>query len=105
MAKMAAVIGQWYHDVALERLFEVVAFDDYSGAIEVQYEDGTVDEFDSETWRDLILLTATQPDDWRSSVELSDEDRSLADDVLIPNNSGDILSALEMGDNLEWDEF
>jgi len=105
MAKMAAVIGQWYHDVALERLFEVVAFDDYSGAIEVQYEDGTVDEFDSDTWRDLILLTASQPDDWRSSLELSEEDRLFADDVLVPSMSGDLLSALDISDNLEWDEF
>ncbi len=105
MAKISAVIGQWYHDVALERLFEVVAFDDYSGAIEVQYEDGTVDEFDSETWRELILLAAAQPDDWRSSLELSEEDRLFADDVLVPANSGDLLSALEMGDPLEWDEF
>ncbi|TFH69153.1 hypothetical protein E3W66_04290 [Gammaproteobacteria bacterium LSUCC0057] len=105
MAKISAVIGQWYHDVARERLFEVVAFDDYSGAIEVQYEDGTVDEFDSETWRELVLLAAAQPDDWRSSLELSEEDRLFADDVLVPANSGDLLSALEMDDPLEWDEF
>jgi len=105
MAKMAAVIGQWYHDVALERLFEVVAFDDYSGAIEVQYEDGTLDEFDSEGWRDLVLLSANQPDDWRSSVALSEEDRLFADDVLVPSMSGDLLSALELNDGADWDDF
>jgi len=105
MAKMAAIIGQWYHDVALERLFEVVAFDDYSGAIEVQYEDGTLDEFDSEGWRDLVLLSATQPDDWRASFELSDEDRFLADDVLVPSLHGDLLSALEVSDGGDWDDF
>ena len=67
-------IGQWYKEVESGALFEVVAHDDGDGTIEVQYLDGEIAEFDTETWGELTLVPAVEPEDWRTPYELSDED-------------------------------
>lgn len=105
MAKQAPLIGQWYQDAALNRLFEVVAEDDYTGTIEIQYEDGEVDELDIESWNQMVIVAAAQPEDWRSSFELSEEDRNFSDDVFVPKLSGDPLSAIEPDSFGGWDDF
>ena len=43
-------IGEWYR-LSGGELLEVVAFDAGDGTIEVQYFDGTVEEFDIDDWR------------------------------------------------------
>ena len=105
MAKLAPIIGQWYQDVALNRLFEVVAVDDYAATIELQYEQGDLDEVDMESWAQMVVVTAQQPEDWRSSFELSEEDRFFADDVIVPEINGDPLSAIEPESFTGWDDF
>ena len=67
-------IGQWYKEADSGGLFEVVALDDSGGTIEVQYLDGEIAEFDLESWGELTLLPAVEPEDWRTAYELSDED-------------------------------
>lgn len=47
-------IGSWYRDIE-NSLFEVVALDDSEDAIEVQYADGDVAEYDRESW-DLLCV-------------------------------------------------
>ena len=105
MAKQAPIIGQWYQDAALNRLFEVVAVDEYSGSIDIQYEDGDVDELDLDAWTQMIIVAAAQPEDWRSSFELSEEDRYFADDVYVPELTGDPFSAIEPDSFTGWDDF
>ena len=105
MAKQAPQIGQWYQDATLNRLFEVVAVDDASGSIEIQYEDGDVDELDPESWSQMIVIAASQPEDWRSSFELSTEDRYSSDDVYIPDLGGDPFSSIEPESFTGWDDF
>src|SRR6478752_2281608 len=76
---MKPVIGNWYRITGSES-FEVVAFDDDDGTIELQYFDGTVEEMDIEDWdaqwNDGALEAAEAPEDWSGSVdvEVSDED-------------------------------
>ncbi len=43
-------IGDWYRQKEGGALFEVVAFDDDDGTIEIQYFDGTVEEMDVDDW-------------------------------------------------------
>lgn len=105
MAKQAPIIGQWYEDAALDRLFEVVAVDEYTGTIELQYEDGELDEIDLDSWTQMVVIAAEQPEDWRSSFELSEEDRHFADDVFIPAITGDPFSAIEPDLFSGWDDF
>ena len=50
MAAPQPGIGDWYRQKEGGALFEVVAFDDDDGTIEIQYFDGTVEEMDVEDW-------------------------------------------------------
>lgn len=52
-------IGCWYRDIQ-NRLFEVVALES-DDAIEVQYYDGDVTEYDRESWDLLCVNVVTEP--------------------------------------------
>lgn len=67
-------IGLWYRDIQ-NRLFEVVAIDD-EDAIEVQYYDGDVTEFDRESWNLLCVNVVSEPGDGLGPYEemFDDED-------------------------------
>ena len=56
-------VGDWYANEA-GRTFEVVAVDQDEGSVEIQYFDGDVEELDFDTWFDLELKTAAEPNDW-----------------------------------------
>ena len=74
-------IGDWYRQKEGGALFEVVAFDDDDGTIEIQYFDGTVEEMDIEDWEgqwdDGALESAEPPEDWTGSVDVEAEDDGL----------------------------
>jgi hypothetical protein len=77
MATPQPGIGDWYR-LDSGSLFEVVAYDDDDGTIEIQYFDGTVEEMDVEDWEaqweDGALETAEAPEDWSGSVDVDAED-------------------------------
>lgn len=52
-------VGLWYRDID-NRLFEVVALES-EDAIEVQYYDGDVTEFDRESWDLLCVNVISEP--------------------------------------------
>ena len=72
-------IGEWYH-LHGEQLFEVVAIDEAAGTIEVQYFDGTVEEFElgdwNEQWKSGAIKSAEAPEDFSGSVDVESEDES-----------------------------
>jgi len=74
MASVFPTIGNWYQDVITQQLMEVVAVDEDSGTIEVQYEDGDIDEYDIESWSQLSLSSAAAPEDANAGYEASYED-------------------------------
>src|SRR5262245_58607937 len=78
MAAPQPGIGDWYRQKEGGALFEVVAFDDDDGTIEIQYFDGTVEEMDVEDWEgqwdDGALESAEPPEDWTGSVDVESED-------------------------------
>lgn len=96
MSKLQPDIGRWYQEAATDLLFKVVAIDDSSGAIEIQYFDGEVSELEEDTWREMVLLTAESPEDWRASYELSPEDELEDDDIQRPDNHDNLLSKLDL---------
>ncbi len=78
-------IGAWYRLNGGE-LFEVVAFDDDDGTIEIQYFDATVEEMDVDDWNaqwdEGALEAAEAPEDWSGSVDVEsseDNGRSMGD--------------------------
>lgn len=63
MANIFPGVGAWFQDAVTQQLFEVVAVDEESGTIEVQYDDGDIGEFELESWGQMTLLAAAAPED------------------------------------------
>lgn len=67
------VPGQWYESLEDEETFQVLSIDEDSELIELQYEDGDVEEIDYETWQELDLDLTEEPEGWSGSED-DDED-------------------------------
>lgn len=74
MAQQYPSIGSWYKELRENQLFEVVAVDEKSSTIEVQYLGGEISEFDLDSWAQLELIHAEPPEDAGAGYELSPED-------------------------------
>lgn len=68
------VPGQWYESLEDEETFQVLSVDEDSELIELQYEDGDVEEIDYETWQEFDLELTEEPEGWSGSDEDDDED-------------------------------
>lgn len=67
------VIGDWYSGLD-GRLLEIVAIDGDEGTIEVQHFDGTVEEYELDSWDEQDLARTQPPEDWTGSVDVEPED-------------------------------
>lgn len=74
-------IGLWYRDIQ-NRLFEVIALES-EDAIEVQYYDGDVTEFDRESWDLLCVNVVSDPSISSDFYEVTheDEEDTLSDNL------------------------
>ncbi len=88
------VIGNWYRR-SNGSLFEIVAFDEQSATIELQFFDGTIDEVDMETWPTLIIEKVDAPEDWSGAVDMDPEDFTGQETGEIPLGWHDPLDILE----------
>jgi len=74
-------IGEWYRMRGGD-LFEVVAFDEADGTIEIQYFDGTVEEMELDDWNadfsSGALENAEAPEDWTGSVDVDPDQENTA---------------------------
>jgi hypothetical protein len=68
------VAGQWFEDLEEEEVFLVLSVDPDEELIEIQYENGDIEEIDLDTWHVLDLEKATQPDGWAGSTAAEDDD-------------------------------
>ncbi|MDH3353722.1 MAG: hypothetical protein OEL79_00750 [Chromatiales bacterium] len=84
MSSIKPELGRWYQDIE-NRYFEVVANDEDTGLIEVQFFDGAVDEIDAEMWQDLEVKASAEPEDVRGALEdLGADDLGDTEAVLHP---------------------
>jgi len=75
------VQGQWYEDLEENEIFRVLSVDPDEEIIEVQYENGDIEEIDLDTWHELDLERAEEPEGWASDDdEDEDEDEEEADE-------------------------
>lgn len=105
VAKHSPVLNAWYQDAEEDQVFEVIAIDDEDGTIEIQYYDGEVAELDFDTWKQMVVIPARPPEDWRSAYELSDDDNNDSDAVYVPDNWDDPLGNLEPDVASDNDDF
>jgi len=68
------VQGQWYEDLEENEIFKVLSVNPDEEIIEVQYENGDIEEIDLDTWHELDLERAEEPEGWASDQEDEDED-------------------------------
>jgi len=74
------VPGQWYESLDDEEVFQVLSIDEDAELIELQYEDGDVEEIDYETWQELDLDLTEEPEGWSGSDDEEEDDEDVDED-------------------------
>ncbi|WP_372725040.1 DUF6763 family protein [Immundisolibacter sp.] len=67
--EMDPIVGNWYQHIDQGLDFEVVAIDEQTTSVEIQYLDGTLDEISLEDWYELNLDPAEPPEDWTGPLD------------------------------------
>ena len=89
-------IGTWYVEIETNQRFEVVAKDEETNAIEIQYFSGEIEELDADTWFAMRLASIASPKDWSGPFEIDKEEFSeLSDEAIHPLNWSDPFSSFE----------
>lgn len=68
------IIEAWYHHPEKAQKFKVTALDDHTGTVEIQYFDGSIGEFELETWYDLDIERIEAPEDWTGPIDNIEKD-------------------------------
>ena len=63
------VQGKWYEDLEENEIFKVLSVDPDQELVEVQYENGDIEEIDLDTWHELDLELSQEPEGWASDTE------------------------------------
>lgn len=94
MSDLDPIVGNWYKNLEGETRFEVVALDEKTQTVEIQYFDGEVEELDMDTWYDLVLEAIEAPEDWSGAYDELDPEDLGYNDESPSNNKDDPLSNL-----------
>lgn len=105
MSRYPPSIGQWFQEVESGQVFEIVAYDRDEATVQVQYLDGEIADFDLDSWAQLELSRAAEPEDWRSAFELDDELRVDPDAAMHPVQWSNPLSRVEPDTVLGIDDY
>lgn len=87
-------IGDWYQNASKDS-FEIVALDNDEATVEIQYFDGTVEEVDLDSWRELEIQSIEPPEDWSGSMDIEREDYGVDLELTAPNDHINPLDELE----------
>ncbi|MDG2273285.1 MAG: hypothetical protein P8L39_13365 [Halioglobus sp.] len=95
MKMLSPVEGNWYRDLQTQSIFEIIDWDPATFAIEIQYLDGEVSEFDLHSWREMQLEAVEPQEDWRAPFELYDEDLLDPDLPMHPQDWSNPVNSIE----------
>ncbi len=96
--RLKPAVGLWYRNEQ-GAVFEVVAFEEEAGIIEIQHFDGAVEELDIDSWYSQMLTKSAEPEDWSGPF-----------DDLVADDFGDTEAARHYDgqdnplDTLDWKE-
>ena len=71
--------GQWFEDLEENEIFLVLSVDPDAELVEIQYENGDIEEIDLDTWHELDLERASEPEGWASDTPAA-EGEAVEDD-------------------------
>jgi len=91
--RLLPIVGNWYSHRDKGEAFQVVAFDEEFGTIEIQDFEGGIDEIDIDEWRQLLVDSAAPPDDWGGSVDDVEPDEFGYTDIPEGTGSGSPVEA------------
>jgi len=63
------VLGNWYRHLDKGYEFQVVAYDDADGVVEIQHFDGDVEALELDEWYDMELETIEPPEEWAGPID------------------------------------
>jgi len=86
---MDPIVGNWYQHVDKGLDFEVVAVDEETTTVEIQYVDGTLDEITLDDWYEIDLEPAEPPEDWTGPLDAVDEEEDEEPEVGGPEDDWD----------------
>jgi hypothetical protein len=64
------VVANWYLHLDKGQRFEVVAFDEERGLVELQHYDGDLDEVSLEEWAQMELELSEEPQNWSGALDV-----------------------------------
>lgn len=79
--ELEPVAGNWYHNRDKGQDFTVVDYDEETGAIEIQYFDGTVEELDADDWPELDVSAREPPENWTGPIDRVEIDDRAPEDT------------------------
>ncbi len=89
-------INNWFRNREENRIFKVVATDEDSATIEIQYFESDIEELDFDTWNELHLESVAEPEDWSGPFDdLLADDMGDTDSPQHPENWSDPLDDIE----------
>jgi hypothetical protein len=104
MTSPSPVVGDWYRRPG-GALFEVVAIDRDDATVEVQHFDGTLEEFELESWAEQEFEEAQAPEDWTGSVDVEPEDYEADREVSSGTLWTDPLTSLDRSEASGYSEW
>ena len=81
-ANLDPVLGNWYRHLDKGYEFQVVAYDETDGVVEIQHFDGDVEALETDEWQQMNLEAIEPPEEWEGPVddfESDDTDYSESD--------------------------
>jgi hypothetical protein len=93
------VQGQWYEDLEENEIFQVLSVDPDEEIVQIIYENGDTEEIDLDTWHELDLERAQEPEGWASTSADDDDDEEEEEDLDDEDDDWD-----EDEDDDDWDD-
>ncbi len=79
--KQEPIVDQWYRHLDKGQEFVVVAKDEDTGMIMLQYFDGTLEEIDRDDWEQLEIEPTAEPENWLGPYDEIDSSETLFADT------------------------
>jgi hypothetical protein len=68
-ANVDPVLGNWYRHLDKGYEFQVVAYDETDGVVEIQHFDGDVEALELDEWNQMNLEHIEPPEEWEGAVD------------------------------------
>ena len=92
--KLLPRVGNWFEAVNGDK-FEIVATEENDSILEIQYFDGSVEEIEIDTWKEMEVRPTEAPEDWSGSLDIEREDYGVDLELTAPNDDINPLDKFE----------